>query len=63
MTASAVFGASLILLYTISTLNHAIPEHVAPQVLSLLDHIAIYLLIAGTYTPFTLIALGGARGW
>lgn len=63
VTASAVFGASLIVLYTISTLHHAIPEHVAPRMLSLLDHIAIYFLIAGTYTPFALIALGGARGW
>ena len=63
VTASAVFGASLIVLYTISTLHHAIPEHLAPRMLALLDHIAIYLLIAGTYTPFALIALGGARGW
>ncbi|MES2404017.1 MAG: hemolysin III family protein [Pseudomonadota bacterium] len=63
VTASAVFGASLIILYTVSTLNHAIPEHAAPRMLSLLDHIAIYLLIAGTYTPFALIALGGVRGW
>jgi hemolysin III len=63
VTASAVFGATLVLLYAISTVNHAIPEHVVPPVLPLLDHIAIYLLIAGTYTPFALIALRGARGW
>ena len=61
VTASAVFGATLVLLYAISTVNHAIPEHVVPPVLPLLDHIAIYLLIAGTYTPFALIALRGAR--
>lgn len=63
VTACAVFGAALVLLYTISTLHHAIPEPIAPRVLSQLDHVAIYLLIAGTYTPFALIALGGTRGW
>lgn len=63
VTASAVFGATLILMYTVSTIYHALPVHVASRVLSRLDHIAIHLLIAGTYTPFALIALGGALGW
>ena len=63
VTASAVFGAALIVMYTISTIYHALPVHIAPRLLSRLDHIAIHLLIAGTYTPFALIALGGARGW
>jgi hemolysin III len=63
VTASAVFGATLILMYTVSMIYHAVPVHVAPRVLSRLDHIAIHLLIAGTYTPFALITLGGARGW
>lgn len=63
VTACAVFGAALVLLYTISTIYHAVPVHVAPRVLARLDHIAIHLLIAGTYTPFALLALGGARGW
>ena len=63
VTASAVFGATLILLYTISTLYHAIPQRIAPRLLGQLDHIAIYLLIAGTYTPFALVALEGPRGW
>src|SRR5690348_1137528 len=63
VTASAVFGAALILMYTVSTIYHAVPVHVAPRALSRLDHIAIHLLIAGTYTPFALITLGGARGW
>jgi len=63
VTACAVFGASLVLLYTVSTIYHALPVHIAPRLLARLDHIAIYLLIAGTYTPFALIALGGARGW
>jgi hemolysin III len=63
VTASAVYGATLILLYTASTLYHAIPVLAAKPVLRMLDHIAIYLLIAGTYTPFTLMALSGAWGW
>lgn len=63
ITSSAVFGAALILLYTVSTLYHAIPRHVAPAFLARLDHIAILVLIAGTYTPFALLALGGSRGW
>ncbi len=63
VTASAVFGAALVLLYTVSTIYHALPVHIAPRLLARLDHIAIYLLIAGTYTPFALIALGGTRGW
>jgi hemolysin III len=63
VTACAVFGAALIVMYTISTIYHALPVHIAPRLLSRLDHIGINLLIAGTYTPFALIALGGARGW
>ena len=63
VVASAVFGTSLILCYTASTLYHAIPGALAKRVLRTLDHIAIFLLIAGTYTPFTLIALPGAWGW
>jgi hemolysin III len=61
--ASAVFGTTLILLYTASTLYHAIPGELAKRVLRTFDHIAIFLLIAGTYTPFTLVALPGAWGW
>ena len=61
--ASAVYGATLVLLYTASTLYHAVPVPAAKPVLRTLDHIAIYLLIAGTYTPFTLIALPGRWGW
>lgn len=61
--ASAVYGISLILLYTASTLYHAIRAEPARRMLRTLDHIAIFLLIAGTYTPFTLIALRGTWGW
>ena len=61
--ASAVYGISLILLYTASTLYHTVRAESARRVLRTLDHIAIFLLIAGTYTPFTLIALRGTWGW
>ncbi|KRF01841.1 hemolysin III [Frateuria sp. Soil773] len=61
--ASAVFGTTLILLYTASTLYHAIPGELPRRVLRTLDHLAIFWLIAGTYTPFTLVALPGAWGW
>jgi hemolysin III len=63
VTASAVYGSSLILLYTASTLYHSVRGEVAKRWLRICDHIAIYLLIAGTYTPFTLVALPGAWGW
>lgn len=58
-----VYGTTLILLYTASTLYHAVPNLGAKPILRLLDHSAIYLLIAGTYTPFALISLRGSWGW
>jgi hemolysin III len=63
VTSSAVFGTTLVLLYVASTLYHAIPIARAKRVLRVLDHSAIYLLIAGTYTPFVLGPLRGAAGW
>ena len=60
---SAVFGTTLVLLYTASTLYHAARSPVAKARLKVLDHCAIYLLIAGSYTPFTLIGLRGGWGW
>lgn len=63
VTAVSIFGATLVLLYTASTLYHAIPIAAAKPVLRMLDHIAIYLLIAGTYTPFTLLALPEVWGF
>ena len=60
---SIVFGVTLLLLYTASTLYHAIQHPVAKGRLKVFDHCAIYLLIAGTYTPFTLIGLRGPWGW
>jgi hemolysin III len=61
--AAIVFGATLLLLYVASTLYHAIQHPVAKARLKVFDHCAIYLLIAGTYTPFTLIGLRGPWGW
>jgi hemolysin III len=61
--ACTVFAATLVLLYAASTLYHAIPASRAKQVLRVVDHSSIYLLIAGSYTPFTLGVLRGAWGW
>lgn len=63
MISAVVFCASLLLLYTSSTLYHAIPSAAAKRRLKVCDHCAIYMLIAGTYTPFALIGLRGAVGW
>jgi hemolysin III len=59
----SVFATSMILLYLASTLYHAIPHDRAKQFLRVLDHGAIFLLIAGTYTPFTLGVMRGPWGW
>jgi len=59
----SIYGATQIILYTASTLYHSIPRPRAKAVLRLLDHSAIFLLIAGTYTPFTLVNLRGPWGW
>ncbi|HEY5971677.1 MAG TPA: hemolysin III family protein [Pseudoxanthomonas sp.] len=60
---SIVFGVSLLLLYVASTLYHAVQHPVVKGRLKVFDHCAIYVLIAGTYTPFTLIGLRGPWGW
>ncbi len=60
---SSVFAATVVLLYLSSTLFHAVTNARAKRVLQVLDHSAIYLLIAGTYTPFTLGVLRGPWGW
>ncbi len=59
----AVFGATMVTLYAASTLYHALVAGRAKRVFKLMDHGAIYLLIAGTYTPFCLNVLGGRWGW
>jgi hemolysin III len=60
---AAIFGATMALLYLASTLYHAVAPNRAKRVFQILDHAAIYLLIAGTYTPFTLGVLRGPWGW
>lgn len=60
---AAVFAATMILLYLASSLYHALPAGRAKRVFLKLDHGSIYLFIAGSYTPFTLGALGGPWGW
>ena len=60
---AAVFAATMVLLYLASTLYHALPQNRAKRVFRVLDHGAIFLLIAGTYTPFTLGVLRGTWGW
>jgi hemolysin III len=59
----SVFAATIVLLYSASTLYHALPNNRAKRVFRILDHSAVFLLIAGTYTPFTLGALRGPWGW
>lgn len=63
IVAASVFGATLVLLYFTSTLYHAWPRTRTKRALRVVDHAAIFLLIAGTYTPFTLGVLRGAWGW
>ena len=60
---ASVFATTMVLLYLTSTLFHALPRGRAKRVLQILDHSAIYFLIAGTYTPFTLGVLRGDWGW
>jgi hemolysin III len=59
----SIFGASLICLYTASTFYHSAKKPVIRARLRIIDHASIYILIAGTYTPFTLITLNGSVGW
>ncbi|MCP5268068.1 MAG: hemolysin III family protein [Zoogloeaceae bacterium] len=59
----SIFGTTLILLYTTSTLYHSIQDVRTKELLRVLDHSAIFLLIAGTYTPFMLVSLRGPWGW
>jgi len=59
----SVFGISLIALYAASTIYHSAENTALRSKLRIIDHAAIYILIAGTYTPFTLITLGGFAGW
>ncbi|HEX3037768.1 MAG TPA: hemolysin III family protein [Oscillospiraceae bacterium] len=59
----SIYGGTLFLLYTVSTLYHALGVTKAKKVFQILDHCTIFLLIAGTYTPITILCLGGTLGW
>lgn len=59
----SIYGSTLVFLYTISTLYHGARSTRLKRVLKLIDHIAIFLLIAGTYTPFTLVLMRSGWGW
>lgn len=58
-----IYGSSLVILYTMSTIYHSLPRGTAKNVFEILDHSSIYLLIVGTYTPFELVTLRGPVGW
>ncbi|MCQ2497210.1 MAG: hemolysin III family protein [Lachnospiraceae bacterium] len=59
----SVFGFTLIMLYSISTIYHSLARNKAKQIFRVIDHCSVFLLIAGTYTPFVLVSLNGAAGW
>jgi hemolysin III len=63
LSSAIIYGITLVLLYAASTLYHAVPHANAKARLKVFDHCAIYLLIAGTYTPITLISLRESWGW
>ncbi|WP_156288632.1 PAQR family membrane homeostasis protein TrhA [Oceanobacillus salinisoli] len=58
-----IFGTTMVLLYTSSTLVHALPQGKAKDLFEIFDHSSIYLFIAGTYTPFTFLVIEGTLGW
>ena len=58
-----VYGSTLVILYLMSTIYHSLPRGKAKDVFEILDHSSIFLLIAGTYTPFALVTLKGVKGW
>src|SRR5690554_4390757 len=63
ITSFSIFGFTLVLLYTMSTLYHSLRQRELKSVFRKLDHITIYLLIAGTYTPYMVVSLGDIAGY
>ena len=63
VVSSAIYGSTSIILYTMSTLYHSLKVNNAKRVFRIIDHSSIYLLIAGTYTPYCLVVLPAALGW
>ena len=63
VVSASIYGSTLVLLYCMSTLYHSLTNQTARRVFRVFDHVSIYLLIAGSYTPFTLVTLNGPLGW
>ena len=63
VVSSCIYGSTLIILYTMSCLYHSFKVNNAKRVFRIIDHCSIFLLIAGTYTPYALVSLNGALGW
>lgn len=63
VTSFTIYGITMVLLYVSSTLVHSFPEGKAKDIFEIFDHAAIYLFIAGTYTPFMLVVINGPLGW
>lgn len=63
VVSAAIYGSTMIIMYTMSTLYHALTHKTAKKIFRIFDHCSIFLLIAGTYTPYTLVTLRGAIGW
>lgn len=63
IVSSAVYGGTLIILYVMSTMYHSLTNKTAKKVFRIFDHCTIFLLIAGTYTPYTLVTIRGVWGW
>ena len=63
IVSAAVFGAMIVVLYLMSCLYHALKVNKAKRVFRVIDHCSVFLLIAGTYTPFALVTLNGTLGW
>ena len=63
ITSFSIFGFTLVLLYTMSTLYHSFQSYRLKTFFNLMDHVAIYLLIAGTYTPYMLVSIREGNGW
>ena len=63
IVSAAIFGITMIMLYCMSSIYHALPVGNAKRVFRVIDHCSVFLLIAGTYTPYALVSLHGALGW
>lgn len=63
ITSAAIYGASLIVLYTFSTLYHSLTNATAKKIFRIFDHCSIFLLIFGSYMPISLVLIGGVKGW